>query len=77
MADEITALKFLLTNESISGPVNLTAPQPATNAQVTKSMGRVLRRPTLFPVPAFILKTVLGEFSQEILGSTRVAPTVL
>jgi uncharacterized protein (TIGR01777 family) len=77
MADEIAALKFLLTNESISGPVNLTAPQPATNAQVTKSMGRVLRRPTLFPVPAFILKTVLGEFSQEILGSTRVVPTVL
>jgi len=77
MADEISALKFLLTNESISGPVNLTAPQPATNAQVTNSMGRVLRRPTLFPVPAFILKTVLGEFSQEILGSTRVVPTVL
>jgi len=77
MADEISALKFLLTNESISGPVNLTAPQPATNAQVTKSMGRILRRPTLFPVPAFILKTVLGEFSQEILGSTRVVPTVL
>jgi len=77
MADEIAALKFLLTNESISGPVNLTAPQPATNAQVTKSMGRVLRRPTLFAVPAFILKTVLGEFSQEILGSTRVVPTVL
>jgi uncharacterized protein len=77
MADEIAALKFLLTNESISGPVNLTAPQPATNAQVTKSMGRILRRPTFFAVPAFILKTVLGEFSQEILGSTRVIPTVL
>jgi len=77
MADEIGALKFLITNESISGPVNLTAPQPATNAAVTKSMGRVLRRPTLFAVPAFVLKTVLGEFSQEILGSTRVVPTVL
>jgi uncharacterized protein (TIGR01777 family) len=77
MADEIAALKFLIANESISGPVNLTAPQPATNTQITKSMGRILRRPTLFPVPAFILKTALGEFSTEILGSTRVLPTVL
>jgi len=77
MADEVGALKFLLTNEAISGPVNLTAPVPATNAQITKSMGRILRRPTLFAVPAIILKTVLGEFSQEILGSTRVIPQVL
>jgi len=77
MADEVNALKFLITNEAISGPVNLTAPVPATNAQITKSMGRILRRPTLFTVPALVLKTVLGEFSQEILGSTRVIPQVL
>ena len=77
MADEVAALKFLIANESISGPVNLTAPQPATNAEITKVMGRTLRRPTLFAVPAFILKTVLGEFSQEILGSSRVQPSVL
>lgn len=77
MADEVAALKFLIANDSISGPVNLTAPIPATNSEITKSMGRVLRRPTLFAVPAFILKTVLGEFSQEILGSARVLPTVL
>ena len=77
MADEIAALKFLIANESISGPVNLTAPQPATNTQITKAMGRILRRPTLCAVPALVLKTVLGEFSQEILGSTRVVPSVL
>lgn len=77
MADEVSALKFLIANDSISGPVNLTAPQPATNSQITKSMGRILRRPTLAAVPAFVLRTVLGEFSQEILGSTRVLPAVL
>ena len=77
MADEVSALKFLIENDSISGPVNLTAPQPATNFQITKSMGRILRRPTLCAVPALVLKTVLGEFSQEILGSTRVVPSIL
>jgi NAD dependent epimerase/dehydratase family enzyme len=57
--------------------VNLTGPDPATNAEVTRAMGSVLGRPTLFPVPAIALKTVLGEFSVEVLGSARVIPGVL
>ena len=77
LADEIAALKFLLTNSAISGPVNLTAPNPATNAEITKALGKALRRPTLFPAPAFALKLVLGEFSQEVLGSNRVLPRKL
>lgn len=77
MRDEISALKFLLENSEISGPVNLTAPNPATNSQVTKAMSKALRRPRLVPVPAFALKVVLGEFSQEVLGSSRVVPNVL
>ena len=77
MRDEIAAIKFLIDSPNISGPVNLTAPQPATNAEVTKAMAKVFRRPALFPVPAFALKTVLGEFSQEVLGSSRVIPKVL
>jgi uncharacterized protein len=77
LADEIAALKFLLKNSAISGPVNLTAPNPATNAEITKSLGKALRRPTLFPAPAFALKLVLGEFSQEVLGSNRVLPKKL
>jgi uncharacterized protein (TIGR01777 family) len=77
LADEISAFKFLLTNESISGPVNLTAPNPATNAEVTKALGKLLRRPTLFAVPAVALKLALGEFSQEVLGSNRVLPAKL
>jgi hypothetical protein len=77
LADEISAIKFLLTNSAISGPVNLTATNPATNAEITKSLGKALRRPTLFPAPAFALKLVLGEFSQEVLGSNRVVPKKL
>lgn len=77
LRDEVAALTFLLDNEEIAGPVNLTGPQPVTNAEVTEVMGRVLRRPTVFAVPSFALKTVLGEFSSEVLGSTRVLPSVL
>lgn len=77
MRDEIAALKFLMTEVSISGPVNLTAPVPATNAQVTKAMSKVFKRLALFPVPAFALQAALGEFSQEVLGSSRVLPKVL
>ncbi|MEI7629661.1 MAG: TIGR01777 family oxidoreductase [Actinomycetes bacterium] len=77
LRDELAALEFLLTSDNISGPVNLTAPHPATNAEVTAAMGRVLGRPTLLPVPSFALKTALGEFSSEVLGSIRVVPAVL
>jgi len=77
MRDEIAAIKFVISNSKISGPVNLTAPEPATNAEVTKAMSKVFNRPALFPVPAFALKSLLGEFSQEVLGSARVIPRVL
>ena len=77
LRDEIRALVFLLENEALSGPVNLTAPTPLTNAEVTSIMGTVLHRPTLLPAPAFALKAALGEFSTEVLGSARVIPAVL
>jgi uncharacterized protein (TIGR01777 family) len=77
MRDEIAAIKFVISNSQINGPVNLTAPEPATNAEVTKAMSKVFSRPALFPVPAIALKTLLGEFSQEVLGSARVVPRVL
>lgn len=75
LRDEVRALSFLLTN--LDGPVNLTAPNPATNAEVTRELGALLRRPTALPVPAAVLKGVLGEFSSEILGSIRVRPARL
>lgn len=77
LRDEVAALAYLLDNSELSGPVNLTGPDPVTNAAVTQVMGRVLHRPTVFAVPAFALKTVLGEFSTEVLGSARVVPAVL
>jgi uncharacterized protein len=76
LEDEVRALTFLLTKD-LAGPVNLTAPAPVTNAEVTRAMGKALHRPTVFAVPAFALETVLGEFSSEVLGSTRVLPHVL
>lgn len=77
LRDEVCALQFILEQEHLSGPVNLTGPTPVTNAEVTSVMGHVLGRPTLLPAPAFALKAALGEFSTEVLGSTRVVPTVL
>lgn len=77
LRDEVRALQFCMDTESLRGPANLTAPNPATNAEVTAAMGRVLGRPTLLPAPAFALKAVLGEFSSEVLGSARVVPAVL
>ncbi len=77
LRDEVAALITLLTNDQYAGPVNLTAPVPVTNSEVTKAMGEVLGRPTLLPVPSIALKVALGEFSADVLGSQRVLPAVL
>ncbi len=74
--DEIRAIDFLLKNE-ISGPVNLTAPNPATNAEVTRALAKALKRLAILPVPGFALNVVLGEFATEITGGANVIPTVL
>ncbi|MET9651705.1 TIGR01777 family oxidoreductase [Streptomyces sp. JL2001] len=75
--DEVAALRHLIDTDAVSGPVNLTAPEPVTNREVTAAMGRVLRRPTLFTVPASALRAVLGDFAQDVLGSQRVLPARL
>ncbi|WP_406287200.1 TIGR01777 family oxidoreductase [Embleya sp. NBC_00896] len=77
LADEIAAIRYLLDHEHIAGPVNLTAPHPVTNAEATKAMGRALHRPTVFAVPPFALRAVLGDFAGEILTGQRVLPKVL
>jgi uncharacterized protein (TIGR01777 family) len=74
--DEVRALRFLLDTD-VSGPVNLVGPDPVTNAEVTKVMGEILRRPTVLPVPGFALKAVLGEFAEDTLASQRIVPAVL
>ncbi|MDO9484539.1 MAG: TIGR01777 family oxidoreductase [Actinomycetota bacterium] len=77
LRDEISALIFCMNNTALSGAVNLTGPEAATNAEVTAAMGRVMGRPTVLPVPSLALKVALGEFSSEVLGSIRVIPAVL
>ena len=74
--DQIRAIAFLLENK-ISGPVNLTSPNPVTNSEFTAGLARAMHRPALFPVPAFALKIVLGGFSAEVLGSKKVMPQAL
>ena len=74
LRDEVRALQLMLDDERFSGPYNVTAPNPATNAEITKAMGALLHRPTIAAVPSFVLKTVLGEMSSEVLGSARVLP---
>ena len=74
--DVIRAVEFALV-EKISGPVNLTSPNPVTNHEFTAALARTLHRPAVFPAPAFALKLVLGGFSSEVLGSKRVIPQAL
>jgi uncharacterized protein (TIGR01777 family) len=72
--DEVAAIRHLIDTDGLSGPFNLTAPNPLTNREISAAMGRVLRRPSLFTVPAPALKLVLGEMSGDVLGSQRVLP---
>jgi uncharacterized protein (TIGR01777 family) len=75
LEDVVAALVFALGTEALSGPVNLTAPRPVTNAELTRTLGRVLRRPTLLPLPATAAKLILGELAKEgLLASQRVLP---
>ncbi len=76
--DVVGIIQFALATESLRGPVNVVAPQPVTNADFTKALGRALRRPAVFPVPAFALRLLLGEMADGLLlASTRVEPTAL
>ena len=72
--DHIAALRFLLEESELSGPVNLTGPEPVTNREATAAMGRVLHRPTVFTAPAPLLRVALGDFASDVLGSQRVLP---
>ncbi len=78
MADEIGAIVFALTHDSLAGPVNSVGPAPVTNAEFNRALGRVLHRPTPFVVPAFALRALIGEFADEaILTGPRAIPTAL
>jgi len=74
IADEARAIRFLIENEAASGPFNLAAPNPLTNAQFSRLAGRVLRRPAFVPAPAFALRLALGEMSVVVLEGQRTIP---
>ena len=73
--DVVGAILHLLSNDAISGPVNVVSPNPVSNSVFTKILGRELKRPTIFPMPAVVARIVLGEMANELLlASTRVQP---
>jgi uncharacterized protein (TIGR01777 family) len=76
--DVVNAIQFALTAAALTGPVNAVAPQPVTNREFTKTLGRVLRRPTVFPMPAFAARLAFGEMADEmLLSGVRVEPHAL
>lgn len=76
--DLVEAILFCLEHEGISGPVNLTAPQPVTNREFTKALGKALHRPAVLPVPSFLLHLLPGNMAREtLLSSARVEPEKL
>jgi hypothetical protein len=75
--DAVAAILFALDHDTIRGPLNLVAPQPVRNRELTRTLARVLRRPALAPVPAFALKLALGEFHEYLINGRRAVPAAL
>jgi hypothetical protein len=76
--DVVGAIMHCLNDQSLRGPVNVVAPEPVTNAKYTKTLGRVLARPTIFPMPAFAARAAFGQMADELLLSgQRVEPAKL
>jgi uncharacterized protein len=74
LEDYVRAMRFLLEHDEIAGPVNISAPEPIRNGDLTKAMGRVLHRPTVFWAPGVALKLPLRDFAVDLLGGQRVVP---
>jgi hypothetical protein len=78
IADLVAAIQHVLNTDTLSGAVNMTSPQPMRNAEFTKTLGAVLVRPTMFPMPAFVVRTIFGQMGDELLlASQRVEPARL
>jgi uncharacterized protein (TIGR01777 family) len=76
--DMIGAINHILKTDLLRGPVNLVTPKPVTNAEFTETLSAVLSRPTMFPVPAFVMKLAFGQMAEEVLlASQRVEPAKL
>ena len=73
-ADEVGAIRFLIENDTATGPFNLTAPAPLTNRDFSRALGRVLSRPSFAPAPGFALRFLLGEMADAVLNGQRAVP---
>lgn len=67
MTDEVSAIRHALLDPAVKGPVNLTAPQPVRNRDFAKTLGSVLHRPALMPLPGFAVRSIFGEMGQNLL----------
>jgi hypothetical protein len=74
LEDVVGAIQHVLARGDLVGAVNLDAPEPVTNAELTRTLGRVLGRPTVVPVPALALRIAFGEAADALLASTRMRP---
>ncbi len=72
--DLVDLLLYAAEHSELSGPINATAPHPVTNLEFTKTLGKVMRRPTVFPVPEFMLKLAMGDFGKVLMDSQRAIP---
>jgi len=76
--DVIGAITFALENDNIHGPLNVVSPSPVRNQEFVRALGRVLNRPTIFPLPEFAVRAMLGEMGEELLlTSARAVPQKL
>jgi uncharacterized protein (TIGR01777 family) len=73
-ADEVAAIRYLIDNENATGPFNLSAPNPLTNAEFGQVLGRVMERPAIMPTPGFAVRLVFGEMSTVVLTGQRAVP---
>lgn len=75
LGDLVRALSFIITSRTLSGPVNLTSPNPVRNAEFASTLGKVLGRPTVIPIPALAISLLFGQMGKDtVLASQRVAP---
>lgn len=78
LTDLVRVIEHCISNETLTGPVNAVSPTPTTNLDFTKTLGKVLSRPTVFPMPAFAAKLALGQMAEDLLlASARVVPAKL
>lgn len=76
-ADEVAAIRFLIENEEARGPFNLCTPQPVSNAEFARVLGKVMGRPSWLPVPGFALRLALGEVASMVLEGQKARPEKL